>query len=35
VDSGENIQKLVGVLDEMVTEGLIAISDVDVIEYSQ
>jgi PII-like signaling protein len=35
VDTAENIQKLVGVLDEMVAEGLIAISDVDVIEYSQ
>jgi PII-like signaling protein len=33
IDSEENIQKLLPVLDEMVDEGLIAISDVEVIKY--
>lgn len=33
VDSDENIARLLPVLDEMVTEGLIAISDVEVIKY--
>lgn len=33
VDSEENIRKLIPILDEMVNEGLIAMSDVDVIKY--
>lgn len=33
VDSGEKIQKLIPALDEMVDEGLIAVSDVEVIKY--
>jgi uncharacterized protein len=33
VDSEENIRKLIPVLDEMVDEGLIAMSDVEVIKY--
>jgi PII-like signaling protein len=33
VDSAENVARLLPVLDEMVTEGLIAISDVEVIKY--
>jgi len=33
VDSEEKIQKLIPVLDEMVDEGLIAVSDVEVIKY--
>jgi PII-like signaling protein len=34
VDSDENIQKLLPFLDEMVSEGLIAMSEVEVIKYS-
>jgi len=33
VDTAENIQKLIPKLDEMVLEGLIAMSDVEVIKY--
>ncbi len=33
VDTEENIRKLIPVLDEMVDEGLIAMSDVQVIKY--
>jgi uncharacterized protein len=33
VDSEEKIQQLIPVLDEMVDEGLIAVSDVEVIKY--
>lgn len=33
VDSEEKIRELVPVLDEMVDEGLIAVSDVEVIKY--
>ena len=33
IDTEEKIQKLLPVLDEMVTEGLIAMSDVEVIKY--
>jgi PII-like signaling protein len=33
VDTEENIKKLLPVLDEMVGDGLIAISDVEVIRY--
>ena len=33
VDTAENIQRLIPALDEMVSEGLIAISDVEVIKY--
>lgn len=33
VDSQEKIQKLLPLLDEMVGEGLIAMSDVEVIKY--
>jgi hypothetical protein len=33
IDSDENIQRLIPALDEMVSEGLIAISDVEVIKY--
>src|ERR1700690_4476991 len=34
VDSEEKIRKLIPVLDEMVDEGLIAMSDVEVIKYA-
>jgi uncharacterized protein len=33
IDSEENIRKLLPYLDEMVSEGLIAMSDVEVIKY--
>jgi len=33
VDTDENIRKLLPTLDQMVDEGLIAISDVEVIKY--
>jgi uncharacterized protein len=33
VDTDEKIQKLIPTLDQMVDEGLIAISDVEVIKY--
>jgi len=33
IDTAENIQRLIPVLDEMVQEGLIAMSDVEVIKY--
>jgi len=33
VDSEDNIRKLIPFLDEMVDEGLIALSDVEVIKY--
>lgn len=33
VDTNENIQKLAGVLDAMVDEGLIVITNVEVIKY--
>jgi uncharacterized protein len=33
IDSEENIQKLIPYLDEMVDEGLIAMSEVEVIKY--
>jgi len=33
IDSDENIQKLLPMLDEMVGEGLIAMSNVEVIKY--
>lgn len=33
IDSAENIQRLIPALDEMVHEGLIAVSDVEVIKY--
>ena len=33
VDTAENIQRLIPLLDEMVSEGLIAMSDVEVIKY--
>jgi uncharacterized protein len=33
VDTEEKIRKLIPVLDEMVDEGLIALSDVEVIKY--
>jgi uncharacterized protein len=33
VDSKEKVQKLIPYLDEMVAEGLIAVSDVEVIKY--
>jgi len=33
VDTDENLKKLVPTLDQMVGEGLIAISDVEVIKY--
>lgn len=35
VDTAEQIQRLLPALDEMVSEGLIAISDVEVIKYTQ
>lgn len=34
IDSEENIRKLLPILDQMVGEGLIAISEVEVIKYS-
>lgn len=34
IDTEEKIQRLLPALDEMVSEGLIAISDVEVIKYS-
>jgi uncharacterized protein len=34
IDSDERIQKLLPFLDEMVDEGLIAVSEVEVIKYS-
>jgi len=34
IDSEENIRRLLPVLDEMVDEGLIAMSNVDVIKYT-
>ncbi len=33
IDTAENIQRLLPALDEMVREGLIAMSDVEVIKY--
>ena len=33
VDTEENIRKIITALDEMVNEGLIALSDVEVIRY--
>ena len=33
IDTEENIQRLIPALDEMVAEGLIAMSDVEVIKY--
>jgi uncharacterized protein len=33
IDTKENIQRLLPALDEMVAEGLIAMSDVEVIKY--
>ena len=33
MDTQENINKLLPVLDQMVDEGLIAVSDVEVIKY--
>jgi hypothetical protein len=33
VDTEDNIQRLIPALDEMVAEGLIAMSDVEVIKY--
>ena len=33
IDTHENIQRLLPALDEMVSEGLIAVSDVEVIKY--
>jgi uncharacterized protein len=33
IDTEENIQRLIPALDEMVTEGLIAMSEVEVIKY--
>jgi PII-like signaling protein len=33
IDSEEKIRKLIPFLDEMVAEGLIAVSDVEVIKY--
>jgi hypothetical protein len=33
IDSEENIKRLIPALDEMVSEGLIAMSDVEVIKY--
>jgi hypothetical protein len=34
IDTAEQIERLLPALDEMVREGLIAISDVDVIKYT-
>jgi PII-like signaling protein len=33
IDTEENIQKLLPALDAMVSEGLVAISDVEVVKY--
>jgi PII-like signaling protein len=33
IDTHENIQRLIPTLDEMVSEGLIVVSDVEVIKY--
>jgi len=33
IDTADNIQRLIPALDEMVAEGLIAMSDVEVIKY--
>jgi PII-like signaling protein len=33
IDTEENIKRLIPALDEMVAEGLIAMSDVEVIKY--
>jgi PII-like signaling protein len=33
IDTAENIQRLIPALDEMVQEGLIAMSDVEVVKY--
>ncbi len=33
IDTAANIQRLIPALDEMVQEGLIAMSDVEVIKY--
>lgn len=33
IDSDENVQKLIPFLDQVVGEGLIAVSDVEVIKY--
>ena len=33
VDTDENIQRLLPALDEMVSEGLVAISEVEVLKY--
>jgi uncharacterized protein len=33
VDTADNIQRLIPALDEMVSEGLMAMSDVEVIKY--
>jgi PII-like signaling protein len=33
IDTEQNIKRLIPVLDEMVAEGLIAMSDVEVIKY--
>jgi PII-like signaling protein len=33
IDSEDKVQKLIPFLDEMVDEGLIAMSDVEVIKY--
>ena len=33
IDTAENIQRLIPVLDEMVKEGLMAMSDVEVVKY--
>jgi PII-like signaling protein len=35
VDTEENLQRLLPALDQMVDEGMIAISDVEVIRYDQ
>ena len=35
IDSDDKIQKLLPFLDEMVDEGLIAMSEVEVIKYSR
>lgn len=34
IDTEENIQRLIPALDEMVAEGLIAMSDVEVVKYT-
>ncbi len=33
IDTEENVQRLIPALDEMVSEGLIAMSDVEVVRY--